>query len=157
MSLYLFWGVTISVQTSSLISSQQILFIQCRLLLWGQMRSWDISRLPRSPQKSKDAMNIMPPAPSRFRTFKQELPCAESGKPSQFSVFGIKFRPFILTMRYFWILHEYSENASFPDATPSGATLHTAHFISFFSNWEKWSTRRDKFRSGLFCYSLIVT
>lgn len=46
----------------------------------GQVRSRDIRRLPRSPQKSEDTMNIMPPVPSHFITSKQELSCAEYRK-----------------------------------------------------------------------------
>lgn len=45
--------------------------------LVGQTRSWHKSRPPRSSWKPEDAVNIMSPAPSHFRTSKQELSCAE--------------------------------------------------------------------------------
>nr|KAF6403684.1 hypothetical protein HJG59_010082 [Molossus molossus] len=62
----------------------------------------------------------------------KNFPVQRPRKPHQFSVFGIKFRPFILTMRYFWILHEYSANASFQDAIPSGVLCTLPALSGFF-------------------------
>jgi hypothetical protein len=64
----------------------------------------------------------------------KSLPVQNPMNPSQFSVWGLKFRLIILTRRYFWILNEHSVNASFQDAIPSGVAVHTTRVILSFGN-----------------------
>lgn len=112
--------------------SNKIILLQCRLPPWPKW-GLEIAAGPPDPHT-----NPRRPWTSGLQPLlawelpNKNFPVQSPGKPSQFSVFGIKFRPFILTVRYFWIPHEYSVNASFQDVIPSGATLHTARFISFF-------------------------
>lgn len=85
----------------------------------------------------------------------KNFPAQNPRNPSQFSVWGIKFRPIILTRRYFWILNERSVNASFQDAIPSGVAPHAAHIILSFENRKNDPDTRTRLQVGYFVKPLL--